>query len=148
MTIATGLSATKTGFDLIKSVRELVKRPDIDAAEISARLLELQELMLDARNALSEAHDEKGKLEARIAELSRMADFGKDFVAAEGVYWREDAPYCPICWDVERKPVRLSGPLGPSQGINGRIDWSCSMHKSSFGITRNKSQRVTSKMGG
>jgi hypothetical protein len=48
VTIATGISATKTGFELIKSVRELVKRPEIDAADISARLLELQELMLDA----------------------------------------------------------------------------------------------------
>lgn len=145
MSIATGLSATKTGFDLVKSVRELVKRPEIDAAEISARLLELQELMLDARNALSEAQEEKVKLEARITELSRMAEFGKDFTRDEGVYWHEDAPYCPICWDVERKPVRLSGPLGASQGINGRIDWACSIHKSSFGITREKSQRVTFK---
>jgi hypothetical protein len=46
MTIAGGISATKAGFDLIKGVRELVKRPDVDAAEVSARLLELQELML------------------------------------------------------------------------------------------------------
>ena len=74
MTIAGGLSATKTGFDLIKSVRELVKRPDIDASEVCARLLELQELMLDARTALSEAQEEKVKLEARIAALeSRLA---------------------------------------------------------------------------
>jgi hypothetical protein len=85
MTIAAGLSATKTGFDLIKSVRELVKGPDIDASEVSARLLELQELMLDARTALSEAQEEKVKLEARITELSRMADFGKDFTMEEGV---------------------------------------------------------------
>ncbi len=144
MTIATGISATKTGFDLIKSVRELVKRPEIDAREVSARLLELQELMLDARSALSEAADEKVRLEARLAELTRMAEIGKDFVSEEGVYWFARAPYCPICWDVKREPVRLSGPLGSSQGINGRIDWSCSIHKATFGITRSKSQQVTS----
>ena len=126
----------------------LGKRPEIDAAEVSARLLELQELMLDARNALSEAADEKVKLETRIAELARMANLGKDFVSDEGVYWLDRAPYCPICWDVKREPVRLSGPLGHSQGLNGRIDWSCAIHKATFGITRAKSQDVTSPSTG
>jgi hypothetical protein len=139
MTIAAGLSATKTGFDLIKSVRELVKRPDIDASEVSARLLELQELMLDARTALSEAQEEKVKLEARITELSRMADFGKDFTMEEGVYWRESVPYCPICWDVDRKSVRLAGPSKNTGGFHGQLAWHCPFHKSSFGISVDKS---------
>ena len=62
MTIATGISATKTGFELIRSVRELVRRPEVDGAEVAARLLELQDLMLDARNALSEAESKKRTL--------------------------------------------------------------------------------------
>jgi hypothetical protein len=138
MTIAAGLSATKTGFDLIKGVRELVKRPDIDASEVSARLLELQELMLDARTALSEAQEEKVKLESRIEELTRMADFGKDFRMEEGVYWRDGVPYCPICWDVERKSVRLGGPSGTS-GFYGQMNWHCPFHKTPFGISTEKS---------
>jgi hypothetical protein len=132
MTIAGGLSATKTGFDLIKSVRELVKRPDTDAAEISARLLELQDLMLDARTALSDARDEKTKLEARIAELSHMADFGKDFTSDRGVYWLEDYPYCPACWDVDRKPVRLSGPVW----VGHETIWTCPFHKSQYRVKK------------
>ena len=138
MTIAGGLSATKTGFDLIKSVRELVKRPDIDASEVCARLLELQELMLDARTALSEAQEEKVKLEARIAEFTRMADFGKDFTMDEGVYWRDGVPYCPICWDVDRKSVRLGGPSG-NAGFFGQMTWNCPFHKTSFGVSQEKS---------
>lgn len=138
MTILAGLSATKTGFDLIKSVRELVKRQDIDASEISARLLELQDLMLDARTALSQAQEEKAQLEARIADLTRMADFGKDFKMEEGVYWRNGVPYCPICWDVDRKGVRLGGPSGGA-GFHGQMVWNCPFHKTSFGISDDKS---------
>jgi hypothetical protein len=131
MAIATGLSATKAGFDLIKGVREILKRPQVDAAEVSARLLELQELMLDARNALSEADEENKKLSSRIADLLRMADFGKDLVPAHGLYWKDGFPYCPTCWEVNKMPVRLGGPvvLPNTRGVNR---WTCAVHKVDF----------------
>lgn len=118
MSITAGISATKTGFELIKSVRELVKRPQVDAAEVSARLLELQDLMLDARNALSEAEDEKTRLEARIAELTRMADFGKDCELSARVRkagWSESARriFCRLDSEEEFVPlVMLTGTRG------------------------------------
>jgi hypothetical protein len=84
--------------------------------------------MLDARDALSEAQDEKAALEARIVELTRMADFGKDFMTSHGVYWKDAYPYCPVCWDVERKPVRLSGPIR-IQGGGPVEQWTCPFHK-------------------
>jgi hypothetical protein len=133
MTIAAGLSATKTGFDLIKSARDLLTRAEINPAEVQARLLELQALMLDARDALSEAQDEKAKLEARIAELTRMADFGKDFKPAHGVYWYEGFPYCPTCWDVDRKTVRLGGPVRLERPA-GMDTWNCPFHKTSYSL--------------
>jgi hypothetical protein len=136
MTIAGGLSATKTGTELINSVRELLKRPQVDPGEISARLLELQDLMLDARIALSEAQEEKTRLENQIAELSRMAEFGKQFKSAYGVYWHEFYPYCPTCWDVDRKPVRLAGPSREPSG--GPFEnWTCPFHKVSFKLRWN-----------
>jgi hypothetical protein len=131
--IASGLSATKTGFDLIKGVRELLKRPDIDTSEVLARLTELQDLMLNAKLALMDADQENQKLNSRIAELARMADFGKDFKPAHGVYWHSSNAYCPICWDVDRKPVRLAGPV--RNGASGRGDydqWTCPFHKAVY----------------
>jgi hypothetical protein len=129
MTIAGGLSATKTGFDLIKSVRELVKRQGVDPGEVSARLLELQDLMLDARTALNDAQEDRAKLDAQIVELTRMADFGRDFKLEEGVYWRDRVPYCPICWDVDRKTVRLGGPTVKPSGFFNSMAWECPLHK-------------------
>ena len=128
MSITSGLSAAKTGFELVRSVRELVRRPEIDASEVSARLVELQELMLDARNALSEAQDDQVALEAQIAQLTRMADVGQDFHKEYGLYWLDGYPYCAVCWDVDRKPVRLSGPVPVRE--QGPIEqWTCPLHK-------------------
>jgi hypothetical protein len=127
MNFAPGLSATKTGFDLIKSAHELLTKPDVNPAEVQARLLELQALMLEAQRALGEAEDENRHLQRQIDELRRTADFGKDFKFENGVYWYRDYPYCPNCWDVDRKPIRLTGPYGMTNS-----DWDCPIHKSKF----------------
>jgi hypothetical protein len=55
VTIVGGISASKAGFNLIKDVREILKRPELARREVSARLSELQELMLEARDALNGA---------------------------------------------------------------------------------------------
>jgi hypothetical protein len=95
--VASGLSATKTGFELIKGVRELLKGPEVNTSEVLARLIELQDLMLNANVALVEIDEENRKLKATIAELTRMAEFGKDFKSAHGLYWHGSNPYCPTC---------------------------------------------------
>jgi hypothetical protein len=134
MTVAAGLSAAKNGFDLLKNIREqLVKSQVLDPAELSGRLLGVQELMVDVRTALAEAQEEKASYEAQIAELKRMAQLGKEFKPAHGLYWTDGFPYCPTCWDVDRKPVRLAGPV--RNGQTGRGDhnqWTCPFHKSVF----------------
>ena len=139
MTIDGGLSAANTGFKLIKSLREIVKRPDYDASEINARLLELQELMLEAHEALNDAASERRKLEQKISDLSRMADFGKDFKFEEGVYWHPDHPfaYCPNCWNIDRKPMQLNGPFGANN--TSRWYWKCPVHDTTYYTNRRSS---------
>jgi hypothetical protein len=144
VTIAAGLSATKTGFDLIKSLREVLGRGDINPGDVQARLVELQSLLLDAQRSLSDAQEETRQLIAANQELRRMAEIGGEFTFEEGVYWRERAPYCPICWDTDRRPVRLTGPMANPAMPPGRMGWTCPLHKGEFAITRNRSLAVTS----
>ena len=116
--------------------------------ELPARLMELQQHALGLQATVHDLAEENRKLAAKVEELGRCADFGKDFVSEQGVYWREDAPYCPTCWEVDRKPVRLSGPTNMAIGAPGRMEWSCSRDKGIFLITRTKSLAVTSSSGG
>ncbi len=130
--IGAGLSAVKTSFDLIKSLRELLTKPDVIPAEVHARLLEIEGLLLDARSSLADAEDENRKLRGRIQELERCADFGNDFTFEQGVYWRLDYPYCPNCWDAERKPTRLDGPFATYSDTHAK--WDCAIHKSTYSL--------------
>jgi hypothetical protein len=91
MNIAAGLSATKTGFDLIKSARELLTRPDVNPAEVQARLLELQALMLEAQRALGDAEEEirilkasSRSIEGRLRDRSRSGICGDCLLEARG----------------------------------------------------------------
>lgn len=72
MTIATGLSAAKTGFDLIKSLREALGKPEVNPGDIQARLVELQSLMLDAQRSLADAEEETRNLRSEIRELKSV----------------------------------------------------------------------------
>ena len=110
------LGAVKTGFDLIKSVRELLKKDKVDANEVTSQLIKLQDLLLDARSALADAGDYVAKIEAELAITKRIEELEKLMVYDQSVYWkftgdgseREPDPYCPVCWDRDRRLSHLT----------------------------------------
>ena len=111
---------------------DLLRHPKIDGDAVRTRITEMQDLVFSAQRALGEAEDENRKqrkeieeLEDRIRELSRMSDLGKDFILWNGLYWLNKIPYCPTCWDVDRKTVRLGGPVT----MTGEDIWQCPIHK-------------------
>ena len=89
--IITGLTATKTGLDLIKTVRELLKRDKIDAGEISNKLGELQDALFQAREALGDAQELNRNLARQLEESRKLADIGADmeYVEDGGFYVRK-----------------------------------------------------------
>jgi hypothetical protein len=137
--LVTGLSATKTGFDLIRSLRESLGRPDVNPGDIQARLVELQSLMLDAQRALADADEENRELRRQLDDRSRIEEFGKQFQFEEGVYWHREYPYCPNCWDTDLKPTRLDGPYANIN--NSAQKWNCPIHKSVYHLRGNPQRR-------
>jgi len=109
------LGAVKTGFDLIKGVRELLKKDKVNPAEVSSRLLDLQELLLEARSALTDADDYIAKLVAERANTERLEEIEKLLVFGQSVYWMrtgngdqvEPDPYCTVCWEKDRRLSHL-----------------------------------------
>jgi hypothetical protein len=126
MEIVAALSVAKTCLDLIKGIREAAKKKTLTSDEITDYLSTLQDKIVDIKTALVEAEDENRQLKKELQEAKRMADFGADFTTGEGLYWREKYPYCPSCWDIDRKPVRLGGPVHDI--ARGEI-WQCPVHK-------------------
>lgn len=136
--IITGLTATKTGLDLIKGVRELLKPEKVDRTAVQARLGELQEALYQAREALGDAQEAKRNQAHEIADLKRLvedlkmqADISGDLqMQADGQFLirksEKDAgqliPYCPVCWGEKSKLI----PLTPG-GLEG--NYFCAIHK-------------------
>jgi hypothetical protein len=109
------LGAVKTGFELIKGVRELIKKDKVNPAEVTSQLVELQELLLQARGSLIEANDYIVKLEGELAAKQRLEELEKVLVFDQSVYWKrtgngdevEPAPYCTVCWDRDKRLSHL-----------------------------------------
>ena len=98
------LGAVKTGFDLIKGVRELLKKDKVDAGEVNGQLVQLQDLLLDARHSLIDAQEYIEKLQAELASQNRIEELKKLIVYDQSVYWKrtgngeevEPNPYCTV----------------------------------------------------
>jgi len=72
-------------------------------------LVALAELKSDYADRVTEI----AELKQRIRTLEDRLSAGITMLFRENVYWRqiegsgEEGPYCPKCWDGERKPVRM-----------------------------------------
>lgn len=125
--IAAGLALCKNALDIVMAVRKAIRdKKKLTDEEIRDYLETLQDKLVDVKTALMEADEENRSLKGQLAEAKRMADFGAEFTTGEGLYWREKYPYCPTCWDTERKAVRL-GEI-PFDTDRGEI-WQCPVHK-------------------
>jgi hypothetical protein len=125
--IAAGLLLSKNALDIVMAVRKAIReKKKLTDEEMRDYLETLQDKLVDVRTALLEADEVNRALKGEIADAKRMADFGAEFTKGEGLYWRDKYPYCPSCWDIDRKPVRLGGPV---RDINRGETWRCPMHK-------------------
>jgi hypothetical protein len=112
--ILAGLDAVKTGFAIAKSVRELVKQPQLDANEVSSQLLLLQQVMLDTQAALNNAANEYQELKSQLdrrGELSADKQWepdGKFYRRKSDMQAGLNIAYCPICWETNDRAVPLA----------------------------------------
>lgn len=107
-----------TGIDAVKKLADLaVKTQNIDLQE---GIIELREKLLFAKEALLNAKEEISDLKEENRRLARSIEKGKKIaettmVLKGSAYYdeiSEDGPFCPRCFDLDDKKVRLSN-LGP-----------------------------------
>lgn len=156
MAIAEGLSATKAGFDLLKSALEMLKREQVDRQEVAAQLLELQGLLIDTRRALVDAEEENHKLQAQLGERDRRKEIETDIVMETDGHFLvrkseqtegKNIPYCHICWGESFNLIPLTP--GMTKGT-----FSCGIHKQSYrskeyrDVVEGRNQRFSGSGGG
>ena len=97
----------------MKDVAELIKK--LGDIELNRRILKLENEVLDLAR-------EKRRAEEKIEELERTLKFKQDVVFDEPYYWLkgDPTPYCPACWEHDRKGVHLV--IGFDDGKHARHD--------------------------
>ena len=137
--ITAGISAAKAAFEVSKVALDLFDIRRLKLLQLRSVYLNCRVLSL-AHNWLLETRAEENRsLRHQLEEATRKADFGSDLRFEHGVYWRDNHPYCPVCWDVRREPVRLSGPVW-REGVTvsaGKSPYNCPIDKSDFALPRN-----------
>jgi DNA repair exonuclease SbcCD ATPase subunit len=133
MSFRAGISASKAGLGLIQDVLGLVRREEVDRSEVLARLQELQGLLLETRQALSDGEDENRELRRKIqdTERQRAIEEDVDYVEDGGFFvsksQRADGVFCPLCPLCLRKDHQLV-PLAPA----AKGYYECRIHDAVF----------------
>jgi hypothetical protein len=120
MSIAAGLTATKAAVDVAKTIMDRLNRPEVDVHDVRTQIQEMLIHVVHAQIALSDAQGDiyaaqqsNQHLRAEITALKDTQAIRDELVFGDEVYLRRkadgslDGPFCPACWDIDRKLVRL-----------------------------------------
>lgn len=113
MLIAEGIAAAKLATDVTKLTLDLLRTPKPDTEAIRSRLIELQDLILSTKFALSDAQEENRELKAENSILKDISEIKKRMKPTrDGIYWlpladgKLDGRFCCLCFDDRGKQIR------------------------------------------
>jgi hypothetical protein len=89
MDIGTGLSALKAATELTRSLREGLKSGTIKGDEISGRIGEIYDHIVDSKDALVEARDEIQELKGQLHSSNLRQQIDSELHHDGYVYWRK-----------------------------------------------------------
>jgi hypothetical protein len=111
MSIAAAVATTT--FELARVLQAGLATGQVRSEEVSSRLMELQQNILDMQGMLHDLAEENRKLKSEIAAQKSIEEIAKALVVADSVYFLRkssgelDGPFCPTCWDDANKLIRL-----------------------------------------
>lgn len=103
----------------------------IDASKIALEIannlknVELKSAILDLKEEILALREENMALKQQLA---KKKEYNMQFSHEDNCYWNilkdnaKDGPYCPVCWDTKKLPVRLLGKMGYYKCHNCKMD--------------------------
>lgn len=76
--------------------------------------IEAQEKIMDLRVAAVDLQEENLRLREQVKQLDEQLRLTSAMVFKKPFYYHDgdDTPYCPVCWEKDRKSIHLNGPTG------------------------------------
>lgn len=109
--VTSAITAGHHAVSLLKGIAEAVKASG--KAEALTDLIALQMEVLDILQKQQELVLENGTLQTRLKELEAELSQSRNVVFSDQAYWtlrdgkRHDGPFCQVCYDKDRKLIRL-----------------------------------------
>ncbi len=137
MEITSGISATKASIEVVKLLRDMLNRPEVDRDAIRNHIGQLFEHVTNAHISLVEAQTVILELNHKLADREKLERLESDleFVNDGSFYIRnserdqgKDVPYCKDCWGSNRQIIPLTKLSTP--GL-----YRCEIHKTDFETT-------------
>jgi hypothetical protein len=94
----------------LKEIADLARKYNDD--ELNQKIVKLEEEIVEFTLQI-------GSLEEETQELKRTFSVSKKMKFKKPLYYQEDdpIPFCPRCWEKDRKPVHLLGPVKVGAGL-------------------------------
>lgn len=128
-TIGEATRSISTGIDAVKKLADLAMKTQ--NIELQEGILELREQLLFAKEALLNAKEEISDLKEETRRLTREIEKKEEIskvkmILKRGAYYvkdSDDGPFCPRCFDVDSRQIRLSkvGPILDCPQCKNRI---------------------------
>jgi len=93
----------------VKEVAKLVK--DIGNMELYRQILDLQGEIMELTQANREYQKQVEVLQEKLEQIGQMT-FQSPFYFQNG----DDVPYCPRCWEFDKRAIHLSEPVHVAAG--------------------------------
>lgn len=109
--ITTAVSSVKTAYEIAKgmsAIKELMGN-----TEAKMKIVELMESLVKAKSDLVGIKEQLIEKDNTINELKQQLSLKESIIFEEPFYWKKlegdakDGPYCPKCYDVDKKLIRL-----------------------------------------
>jgi TolA-binding protein len=119
MEIMTALSSAKTAFELARALQNGLAKGQIKPDEVPARLMELQQHILQMQSVVHDLAEENRVLSQRLDEREALKALNEDmeYVQSGGFYARKSEqlsiPYCQVCWKKDNLTIPLERTASP-----------------------------------
>ena len=133
-----GITAAKALLEVTAKVTDMAQSPETKMTDVRGKLHEMLIHAASALTVLNEAQIEIFELRHQLDDRNRLKELGSNLTFDEGVYWYREYPYCPNCWEVDQKPMRMAGPTQSSYSRDNVYDFACHIHRFNHSVTGRK----------
>ncbi len=96
--------------DNLKEIADLIRK--YNDSELDKKISELERELVELTLQIGSLEEENEELKRTLSLIKKMG-FKKPFYYQEG----DPIPFCPRCWEKEKRPVHLLGPIKVGTGL-------------------------------